>query len=145
MENWLSAGLWDLWKSVSLWEMSWLLCRMNSFWGLKMSGIRMYFMGICLCIYGARLWSPSSNCHFNGFTHYAEKVAGGVHFLKVCMWEAVETVFSSWSPTQPIGIVILPQPVTSVYRKVERCCDELNPIPLPFAISFLALTLFLIH
>ena len=31
-------GLWDLWKSVSLWEMSWLLCRMNSFWGLKMSG-----------------------------------------------------------------------------------------------------------
>ena len=31
-------GLWDLWKSVSLWEMCWLLCRMNSFWGLKMSG-----------------------------------------------------------------------------------------------------------
>ena len=83
----------------------------------KCQVIRMYFMGIlpvrirkhdCEAI-------SKGNCHFNGFNHHAEKVAhrGVQYFLKVCMWEVVERVFLLRPPTQPVGIVILPQPVTS--------------------------------
>ena len=83
----------------------------------KCQVIRMDFMGILpVCIWKHDCEAISKgNCHFNGFNRHAEKVTHErvQYFMKVCMWEVVERVSLLWPPTQPIGLVILPQPVTS--------------------------------